>query len=226
MNSESILLEEKYTAIYNGLAQVYGEPQWQQHIPPVDELVCTILSQATSDGNRDKGFNALKERYPDWESVMNAPPEEVVKTIYSAGLANRKGPRIQAALRYVEEAREEIELDFLTDMPLKEAVKWLVNIKGVGRKTAAIILLFSFGLPTFPVDTHVHRIMKRTGMIGEKVTATKAHDILENIGDPATFYPMHLNLIQHGRETCVARNPHCHRCPIQIYCDYYLELRK
>jgi endonuclease-3 len=221
ITAENNTLKAKYEAVYRTLVATYGEPAWQPHNPPVDELVCTILSQATSDTNRDKGFSALNERYPDWESVMNAPPQEVVDTIYSAGLANQKGPRIQAALCHVLEKRGAIELDFLAEMPLAEAIQWLTRIKGVGRKTAAIILLFSFGRPVFPVDTHVHRITRRLGLIGEKVTATKAHDLLEQIGDPDTFYPMHMNLIRHGRETCLARNPHCHRCSISIYCDYY-----
>ena len=226
MTKDTIPLQEKYQAVYQALAAHYGEPVWQPHNPPVDELVCTILSQATSDTNRDKGFTALKKRYADWESVMSAPPDEVVKTIYSAGLANQKGPRIQAALRYVQEERGAIELDFLAEMPLVEAIKWLTSIKGVGRKTAAIILLFTFGREAFPVDTHVHRITKRLGLIGEKVTAEKAHDILETMGAPVTFYPMHMNLIRHGRETCVARNPHCHRCPISLYCNYYVEKKR
>ena len=213
----------KYQAVYQALVDNYGEPVWQPHNPPVDELVCTILSQATSDTNRDKGFSALKARFPDWESVMNAPVEEVVETIYSAGLANQKGPRIQAALRYVLEERGAIELDFLAEMPVAEAIAWLTNIKGVGRKTAAIILLFTFGREAFPVDTHVHRITKRLGLIGAKVTAEKAHDILEAMGEPTTFYPMHMNLIRHGRTICLARNPHCHRCPISIYCAYYAD---
>ena len=226
MTTEFETLPAKYQAVYQALVACYGEPVWQPHNPPVDELVCTILSQATSDTNRDKGFSALKERYPDWESVMNAPPEEVVETIYSAGLANQKGPRIQAALRYVLEERGRIELDFLAEMPVTEAIKWLTNIKGVGRKTAAIIILFTFGREAFPVDTHVHRITRRLGLIGPKVTAEKAHDILEAMGEPATFYPLHVNLIRHGRETCIARNPHCHRCPILIYCDDYEERKR
>lgn len=213
--------QAKYTAVYQALAAEYGEPAWQRYHPPVDELVCTILSQATSDINRDKGFTALKERYPDWESVMNAPEEEVIETIYSAGLANQKGPRIQAALRTIAAERGEIELDFLAELPLAEAQAWLTKIKGVGPKTAAIILLFAFGRPTFPVDTHVHRIMRRLGLIDPKVTADKAHNILQNRGEADTFYPLHLNLIRHGRETCRARNPLCNVCVLQSYCDAY-----
>ena len=216
-------LQEQYDIVYNLLAEKYGERTWRQHLPPEDELVCTILSQSTSDTNRDKGFDALKARYPDWESVMNAPEAEIVETIRPAGLANQKGPRIQAALQVVYNDRGEISLDFLNDLPLDEAKQWLVAIKGVGPKTAAIILLFGFNRPAFPVDTHVHRITKRLGLIGSKVTADKAHVLLENVNRPETYYAMHLNLIRHGRETCIARQPKCDVCVLQSVCDYYKE---
>lgn len=214
-------LAQKYNDIHQTLLAAYGEPAWRQHLPPVDELVSTILSQSTSDTNRDKGFYALKARYPDWESVMNAPEAEVIATIRPAGLANQKGPRIQKALRYVMDDQGEISLDFLEDLSLDEAKSWLTAIKGIGPKTAAIILLFAFNRPAFPVDTHVHRLTRRLGLIGPKVSAEKAHPILENIGDPDTFYPFHLNIIRHGREVCIARKPKCEICPLQAYCDYY-----
>ncbi len=214
-------MKAKYAAVYHALTQTYGEPEWRPHHPPVDELVCTILSQATSDVNRDKGFNALKKRYLDWESVMNAPEDEVVQTIYSSGLANQKGPRIQAALRFIYQERGVIDLDFLNEMPLDVAQAWLTQIKGIGPKTAAIILLFSFGRPCFPVDTHVHRITRRLGLIDHKVTADKAHNILQNIGKAETFYPMHINLIRHGRDICRARRPQCDSCTLQQLCDDY-----
>ncbi len=219
-------LIQKYNAVFHKLREVFGEPTWRQHLPPVDELVSTILSQSTSDINRDRGFFTLKDRYSDWESVMNAPEKEVIETIRPAGLANQKGPRIQAALRYLVTSQGRISLDFLSELDLDEAVEWLTRIKGVGRKTAAIILLFAFGRPTFPVDTHVHRITGRLGLIGPKVTADKAHDILQNIGEPETFYPFHLNLIRHGREICRAQSPICEKCPLQNECDYYQRERK
>ncbi len=212
---------EKYRLVLQKLEAHYGLPQWRQHLEPVDELVSTILSQSTSDINRDKGFNALKDRYPDWESVIHAPPEEVVDTIRSAGLANQKGPRIQEALRFIEEQEGSITLDFLAEMPLPEAKDWLTQIKGIGPKTAAIILLFAFGRPAFPVDTHVHRVTGRLGLIEPGTSANKAHDILEALGDPDTFYAMHLNLIRHGREICVARRPKCGICFLQEECDAY-----
>ncbi len=218
-------LEEKYRKIHNLLIDRYGEPDWRPHLPPVDELVSTILSQSTSDGNRDKGFFALKERFPDWESVMNAPVEDVRDTIRPAGLANQKAPRIQEALRRIYQERGELSLDFLEDMPLDEARQWLVSLNGVGRKTASIVLLFSFGRPVFPVDTHVHRLTRRLGLIGPKVTAEKAHEILEQIGEPDTYYACHLNLIQHGRLVCSARNPKCDQCPLRDLCDYYQNIQ-
>lgn len=211
-------LVQKYQTVFQRLCDRYGCPTWKRHMPPVDELVSTILSQSTSDGNRDRGFNALKAHFPDWQAVMEAPQEEVIALIRPAGLSNQKGPRIQAALRTIHEEQGSIELDFLEDLPLEEAKTWLTQLKGVGPKTAAIILLFTFNKPVFPVDTHVHRITKRLGLIGPKVSAAKAHSILEEMGDPVTFYPFHINLIRHGRETCLARNPRCGRCPLQNQC--------
>jgi endonuclease-3 len=221
---EEARLKEKYQTIYQLLLAEYGQPEWRQHLPPVDELVSTILSQSTSDSNRDRGFFALKDKYPDWQSVMEAPEKEVRDTIRSAGLANQKAPRIQAALRKIVDERGELSLDFLGDMPLDEGLDWLMSMKGVGRKTASIIMLFAFGRPAFPVDTHVHRLTGRLGLIGPKVTADKAHKILENMGQADSFYPFHLNLIQHGREVCTARNPRCEQCVLQAHCDYYADV--
>lgn len=220
MNMEA--LQEKYMTVHTLLVEAYGQPTWRQHLPPVDELVSTILSQNTSDVNRDKAFEALKEKYNGWQELMESPEEEVVETIRPAGLANQKGPRIQGALRQVREESGDLSLDFLSEMPLEEAKAWLTDIKGVGPKTAAIVLLFAFGRPAFPVDTHVHRVTGRIGLIGPKVTADKAHKMLENIGDPDTFYAFHLNVIKHGREICTARNPKCPRCVLRNCCNYYL----
>ena len=214
-------LRAKYRWVEDQLARAYGRAQWHQHLAPVDELVATILSQATSDGNRDKGYSALKQRFPTWEAVMNAPTADIVEAIRPAGLANQKGPRIQQALRTVEEKRGALDLDFLADIPLEEAKSWLTDIDGVGPKTAAILLLFTFNRPVFPVDTHVHRITRRLGLIGPKVSADKAHDILAELGDPEGFYSFHLNLIRHGREVCTARNPRCEVCPLRPRCDNY-----
>jgi endonuclease-3 len=213
--------QEKYRAIYDLIAEVYGEPQRHRHQPPVDQLVNTILSQQTTSVNRQRAFDALKERFPSWEAVMAAGVDEVREAIRPAGLANQKAPRIQNALRFVMQERGELSLDFLAEWPVQRAKKWLMQIKGVGPKTASIILLFTFGLPAFPVDTHVHRVSRRLGLIGTKVTADKAHEILENIVAPEEYYPFHINLIRHGREICHARGPQCHVCVLQEWCDYF-----
>ncbi len=216
--------QAQYQKIAAQLMEAYGFPEWRQHLPPVDELVSTILSQSTSDTNRDKGFYALKDHYPDWERVRDAPSDELIEVIRPAGLANQKGPRIQAALHYVSEARGEISLDFLAEMPVEEAKAWLTAMKGIGPKTAAIILLFAFNLPAFPVDTHVHRVTKRLGLIDEKTSADRAHPILEAIVPSTDYYAAHLNIIRHGREVCKARKPLCDNCPLTHHCRYYQEL--
>lgn len=211
----------KYRNVYNLLVQLYGEPQRRRYLPPVDQLVNTILSQQTTGANRERAFQALKERFASWEAVLMAPLDEVRQAILPAGLANQKAPCIQEALRFIQRERGELNVDFLATLPVHEAKAWLTQMRGVGPKTASIILLFTFGLPAFPVDTHVHRVSKRLGLIGTKVTADKAHEMLENIVEPAAYYAFHVNLIRHGREVCQAREPKCHICMVQEHCDYF-----
>lgn len=220
-NAAPLTQQEKLHGVEQKLAAAYGIPEWQHGLDPVAELVNTILSQATSDLNRDKGFAALQSRFANWVEVMDADPQAVIDAIRPAGLANQKGPRIQAALRTIWTRRGTMNLDFLADLPLAEAKAWLTSIEGIGPKTAAIVLLFAFNRPAFPVDTHVYRISQRVGLIETKVTADKAHDLLENAGDPKTFYPLHLNLIRHGREVCQARQPRCEVCVLQTICNFY-----
>jgi len=210
-----------YATIAALLRQHYGYPTWRQHLPPLDELVSTILSQSTTDANRDRGFYALKARYANWESVRDAPPAEIEETIRPAGLAKQKAPRIQAALRFVTEKVGALNLDFLAEMEASAAKDWLTQIDGVGPKTASIILLFCFNRPAFPVDTHVHRVTGRLGLIDEKTNADKAHPILEALAKPEDYYADHLNFIRHGREICKARNPLCQQCFLSQHCRYY-----
>lgn len=212
---------EKYATIFQVLNEVYGRPVWRSHGPPLDTLIGTILSQNTADVNTERAYAALTARFPDWPSVMDAPPEEVVAAIRTAGLAHIKGPRIQNALRHILRERGELSLDFLADLPLPDALEWLMTIDGVGPKTAAIVLLFALGRPAFPVDTHVHRVSGRLGLIPPGTNAGKAHALLAEFGPPDTYYPMHVNLIRHGREICRARSPQCQVCPLQDWCDYY-----
>lgn len=214
-------LETKTKEIHQRLLQAYGEPTWRPHLDPISELVSTILSQNTNDTNRDIAYDRLRDRLPTWEAVRDADVDTVIEQIRPAGLANQKGPRIQQALRFVTEERGELNLDFLADLPVDEAKDWLCSIKGVGPKTAAIVLLFSLGRPAFPVDTHVHRVTKRLGLIGEKTSREKAHDELEQLVPAQDYYPFHLNVIRHGRQVCTSRKPHCEDCSLRDLCDYY-----
>ncbi len=166
-------------------------------------------------------YGQLRERYPTWEAVRDAPTEDIVEAIRPAGLGPSKGPRIQQALQRITEEQGEITLDFLRELPLEEARAWLLEIKGVGPKTAAIVLLFALNRPAFPVDTHVHRVTKRLGLIPEGASREQAHEILEDMLPQEIYYPFHLNLIRHGRRICEARSPKCERCPLQANCDDY-----
>jgi len=214
----------KYPAIAAALAGAHGKKMWKRSLDPMDELVSCILSQSTTDRNRDKGFDALKARYPTWEAVRSAPLAELVETIRPAGLANQKAPRIQKALESIVAERGEYNIDFLADIPIEEAKAWLVKLEGVGPKTAAIVLCFAFNLPAFPVDTHVHRVGKRIGFLPEKISADKAHPLMEAIVPPEDYYAFHIQMILHGRSYCKARKPDCANCPINQYCDYYANL--
>jgi endonuclease-3 len=221
--SRNLGVEAKTSEVHRRLLETYGEPAWRPHMDPVSELVSTILSQNTNDLNRDVAFERLRARLPTWAEVRDADVEEVIEAIRPAGLANQKGPRIQSALRFVTAERGELDLGFLADWPVDEAKSWLTSITGVGPKTAAIVLLFSLGRPAFPVDTHVHRVTKRLGLIGPKVSRERAHDELEQLVEPEDYYAFHLNLIRHGREVCTSRNPRCEACVLRDLCDYALQ---
>jgi endonuclease-3 len=156
--------------------------------------------------------------------VRDAPTEDVIAAIKIAGLSQQKGPRIQEALRHIAAERGELSLDFLPQMGVEEAKRWLTAMKGVGPKTAAIILLFALDMPAFPVDTHVHRVSKRLGLISHRDSREKAHDLLEDLLPSETYYDFHLNVIRHGREVCQARQPRCELCVLRDLCDYYRSL--
>jgi endonuclease-3 len=207
--------------IHQLLVDEFGYPDWRPHLSPVGELVSTILSQNTNDTNRDVAYDALREDLPTWEEVRDAPERRVVDAIKTAGLANQKGPAIQNALRVISEERGEIELDFLSSLSSQDALDWLIDLKGVGPKTAAIVLLFSLNMPAFPVDTHIFRITGRVGLRPEGMNANQAHIYLGEQFAPETYYPVHLNLIRLGREICKARQPNCDACPLNEVCEYY-----
>lgn len=213
-------IKKKALEVHERLIEKFGQPVWRNPLPAIDELVSTILSQNTNDVNRDKGFDKLRETFPTWEEVRDAPQDEVIDAVRIAGLANQKGPRIQQALRQISDERGELDIEFLKALPVREAQAWLTKFKGVGPKTAAIVLLFSLNMPAFPVDTHIYRVTGRLGLRPEKMSVEKAHPYLEEVFPPETYYAGHLNLIRLGREICKARKPNCANCPLLDLCDF------
>lgn len=204
--------------IHARLLAFYGRPEWRQPLQPLDELVCTILSQNTNDRNRDLAYQSLRRAFPTWEQVRDAPLEAVIDAIRSAGLANQKGARIQTVLRQITAERGNLDLAFLREMPQEQAREWLLRFKGVGPKTAAIVLQFSLGMSAFPVDTHIQRVSGRLGLRPPKMTAEQAHVHLAGLFPAADYGAAHLNLIRLGREICQARKPKCGACPLADIC--------
>ncbi len=211
---------QRAQTVYRILEAVYGIPEWRNPLPPLDELVSTILSQNTNDRNRDVAYQRLRERFPTWEAVRDAPTAEVIEAIRPAGLANQKGARLQEVLRQITAERGSLDLGFLQELPADEARQWLLRFKGVGVKTASIVLLFSLNKPAFPVDTHVHRVSGRIGLRPPQMSAEDAHEYLASLFTPEQYAAGHLNLIRLGREVCHARKPDCPRCPLREVCAY------
>ena len=203
---------------YSLLEEEQGVAQWEPRFDPIEELVFTILSQHTSDLNAFKAYDKLIEAFGSWDSIMEGDPEDIARAIRIGGLSTIKAPRIQAVLREIRDKCGGLYLSFLTEMPLEEAKAWLKELPGVGPKTAAIVLCFALGMPAMPVDTHIYRVSKRLGLIGEKVTADQAHDILEASVAPEQVFGFHVYLITHGRQVCKARRPLCDRCVLSSGC--------
>jgi endonuclease-3 len=227
------------------LASIYGRPAWERRLDPTSELILTILTQNSADVNAEKAFEALRAAYPsggsperhrpgagwggrglgegaapDWAAVESAPLPELVDVIRPGGLGPQKAPRIQAVLRRIREERGDYELSFLADLDPLAARAWLTDIDGIGRKTASVLLLFSFGMPLMPVDRHVFRVSQRIGLLPPKATADDAHDLYLGLLGDRSAYEAHVNLIRHGREICHARRPECDRCPVRPRCRF------
>ncbi len=223
LTTTEITAPPKLERVYDLLVGAYGKPDWCPDGDALGGLVGTILSQHTSDVNSGRAYSQLVAAFPNWEAVRGAPVEQVAQTIRVGGLANLKAQRIQEVLRVITGRLQSapLSLDALVDLPLAEAQAYLRSLPGVGPKTAACVLLFSLGLPAFPVDTHVHRVTKRLGLIGAKVSADQAHAIFDSIVPGAWAFPLHVNLIRHGRRVCHAQRPDCERCPLRLECAYY-----
>ncbi len=213
--------ETKIARVYALLEKTYGQKHNTPDGDPLDGLVGTILSQATSDVNSGRAHRALRAAYPDWEAVLAAPEEQLADVIRSGGLANLKARRIQETLAAVQEAQGKLDLSVLDDLSLEDALAWLRRLPGVGPKTAACVLLFDLGRPALPIDTHVHRVARRLGLIGPKVGADRAHGALQAQLEPEQVYEFHVNMIAHGRRICRAPLPRCAECPLTGVCNYY-----
>ena len=214
------LAKRKVNAVFERLSAKYGRPKWKRSGPAMDVLILTILSQNTNDRNSGEGFRRLKAAFPDWAAVEKAHWRTVAAAIRVSGLANVKSRRIRDILRRIREERGSYSLEFLKRRPLAEARQYLSDIPGVGPKTAACVLMFSFGMPVFPVDTHIHRVSRRLGFIPEKTGPAQAHDLLQALVRDDRVYPFHMLLIRHGRDTCHARRPACAECVLRGLCPY------
>jgi endonuclease III len=206
--------------VHASLAAAYGLPVQAAFSPPTEELVRTILSQNTNDTNRDRALGRLRDRYPTWRAVAAAPVAGVAEAIAPGGLAQTKAPRIQGALAAIAARSQDYDLSFLCGLPLEEARTWLAALPGVGPKTVACVLLFSCGKPVMPVDTHVLRVSTRVGYLAEGTSAEAAHLFYAQVAPGDLIYPLHINLIRHGRLTCHPRRPACYACPIEDVCRY------
>lgn len=211
---------ENASAVAKRLMSFYGQPEWRNPLPAIDELVSTILSQNTNDQNRDKAFFSLVEKFETWEAARVAPEKDVIECIRPAGLANQKGPRIQHVLNRILEERGNLDLQFLKTLSVNDARNWLTRFNGVGPKTAAIVLCFALDMPAFPVDTHIYRVTGRLGLRPEKLSVEDAHPLLESLFSPEYYFPVHLNIIRLGREICQARKPRCPVCPLRELCNF------
>ncbi len=200
------------------LRTFHGPVEPWDKLPPLDELIATILSQNTSNANSDAAFAQLKRRFPTWERVRAAKTRSVAAAIRVAGLSRLKAPRIKAILVELQRQRGGLSLDFLRDVPDDEALAYLRRLKGVGPKTAACVLLFACDKPILPVNTQVHRVSKRLGLIGPRTSAERAHELLARTVPKELVLDFHVLLIRHGKTICLPRKPRCTECVLLDAC--------
>jgi endonuclease III len=207
-------------AIRDRLRRYYGRPRAEPHHAPLDELVLTVLSQNTNDRNRDVAYVRLRNRFAHWAAVAAAPVEEIEEAIRPGGISKVKSLRIKSMLAVIEAETGGLDLGFLAEARREEAFEFLERLPGVGRKTAACVLLFAFDRPEVPVDTHVYRVCSRLGLLRPKASFEEAHHVMREATDPGDAFEVHVNLIRHGRRICSARKPDCPRCPLLGVCPY------
>ncbi len=217
---EAKLEEKPLRYIIQNLEKMYGEPPLNPPSSPLEMLIRIILSQATTNANSRRTFANLKSRFETWEEAAEADESEIADAIRLGGLATQKAKVIKNLLQQIQAERGSLNLDFLHDLPTEEAREFLQKFRGIGPKTIACTLLFASHKEIFPLDTHIFRILKRLGILPEKISDAKAHSLLDKIVPPKKFYSLHVNLIRLGREICRPREPLCEQCPLVEYCDY------
>jgi endonuclease-3 len=212
------VLRRRARTVLNRLRKRYGELLPPRRSDPLEELVLTVLSQHTSDVNAERAFESLRTAFPTWEDLVRASTRAVAGAIRSGGLADTKAPRIQAILREVAERRDAFDLSFLAGLSDDEARAELMSLPGVGPKTAAVVLSFSLGRDAMPVDTHVHRVTRRLGLVPQNASAERADRLLHELVPEGLRTPLHVALIRLGREICKAPIPRCRVCPLNDIC--------
>ena len=217
---EKIREEKPFKYIVQNLERTFGEPKLSRKSDPLAMLINIILSQATSDANSCRTFENLKKRFNTWEDVLAADESEIADAIRLGGLANQKARVIKDLLRQIKETHGTLSLNFVEKMTNEEARDFLLKFRGIGPKTVACTLLFACQKEVFPLDTHIFRVLKRMGILPEKITDVKAHRLLDELVPKGKFYSLHVNLIRLGRKICRPKEPLCWECPLLEYCDY------
>lgn len=202
------------------LREYYGRPINEAHGAPIDELVLTVLSQNTNDRNRDVAFMRLRERFDDWDRVAGAPVAEVEEAIKPGGISKVKSKRIQDILNKIRADAGDLDLSWLATVKRERAIEFLESLPGVGRKTAACVLMFSYDRPEMPVDTHVYRVSSRLGLIRPKASFEEAHDEWLELAPGDELFELHVNLLRHGRRVCASQRPRCEACPLKRLCPH------
>jgi len=220
--------EEKIWEAHLRLQQLYGEQDLISRRDPMRELISTVLSHRTTHADEEKAYWRMFERFGTWEGIRDAPYEQLVDAISPSRFPEVKASYIQKILTRIIQERGSATIDFLRDMPTEKALSWLYTLPGVGLKTASLLLLFNFQKPVLPVDTHVHRVTQRVGIIGSKVSADKAHELLLALlpKEPKVLFNFHKHFYWHGQKVCKWGEPRCEHCPLTTICNWYITNRE
>lgn len=219
------VLQAKALVVYQRLIEKHGERPLKPRREPMYELISTMLSHRTTEREEQAAYDEMRRRFGTWEAIRDAPLPKLTDAIQNVNYPEAKARNIQTALHRIIAERGEANIDFLRELPVDDGIQWLTDFPGVGIKTATLVLLFCFSKPVLPVDTHVHRISQRLGLIGPKVTAEKAHSLLLALfpPDPHILFNFHINMLRHGQKICIWQSPRCEQCPLTDICHWYQE---